>query len=71
MLMAVNQADKFYSNLKAIHNTEVTCIGKCLLTTANKGLKIELDPSKSLEFFADSDFAGAYNYDATEDLESI
>ena len=69
--MAVHQVAKFLNNPKASHNAEVKRIGKCSLSTEDKGLMHKPDNSKGLAIFVDADFAGGFDKAVAEDSASV
>ena len=53
--MAVHQAARFYINPMLSHEGVINRIGKCLISSADKGIIFKPDPNKGLECFVDAD----------------
>ena len=71
MPMSVNQATKFISDLKAVHDTTFKRLFNHLLGALDKGLEFKPDATKGLETFVDAEFAGACNSSTTDDPTSV
>lgn len=56
-----HQCARFTSDPKVEHGKAVRWLARYLKGTVNKGLILKPDPSKSLEVFVDSDFAGNWD----------
>ena len=69
--MSVHQPAKFSTNPKHSHDDEVKRIGTCLKGTNDKGLTLKPDLKKGLEISVDAEFAGAYDYETSEDPSTV
>jgi hypothetical protein len=58
---AVHNAARFSADPKTSHSLAVKRIGRYLLGTKDKGIIMTPDPNRSIEVYADADFAGLYD----------
>ena len=58
--MPVHQMAHFCNDPKLSHEQAITCIGRYLLGSRDKGIKYKVDLSKGLECYVDADFAGGW-----------
>jgi len=59
--MPVHQMAHFCNDPKLSHEQAITCIGRYLLGSRNKGIKYKVDLSKGLECYVDAAFAGGWD----------
>ena len=68
---AVHQCARFTSNPRESHGKAVEYIAKYLASTRDEGIILDPDPNKSIETYADADFAGNwYKPDAEFDVNT-
>ena len=66
-----HQCARYIVNPKLEHGSAVKWLGRYIKATANHGLIIELDDTKGLEVFVDSDFAGTAWTPTTGTLQGL
>lgn len=68
---AVHQAARFSHAPKKSHGQAVKRIVRYLLNTADRGIEIEIDPSKGLDCHVDADFCGMHQVEDEQDPISV
>ena len=69
--MPVHQTAHFCNNPKLSHEQAITCLGRYLLGSRNKGIKYKVDLSKGLECYVDADFAGGWDQTDPHDTSNL
>jgi hypothetical protein len=69
--MAIHQCARFTSNPKIPHEQAIKRVGRYLLGTVNKGLRIKPNKNMKLDCFVDADFCGLFSHEDSDDPNSV
>lgn len=69
--MAVHQCTRFCNNPMLSHEKAVKRIVKYLSMTSERGIMFNLDKTRGVECYTDTDFAGSWNAEDSEDATNV
>ncbi len=69
--MATHQLAQFRQDPRLSHEQAITCLGRYLAHTNDRGLVYEPDKSMSIWCYVDADFAGGWNITTSADVDNV
>lgn len=68
--MAVHQCARFCANPRVPHEQAIKRVGRYILGTMDRGLRIRAGNHMRLDCYVDADFCGLFNYEDADDADS-